>query len=208
MGEAVTLHEYSVVGHSRAVIGRYLGTVAGILAGGGAIAAGAAFELFDRLGLHVSRSGIVLWPLTVGLIFTAVHFAFDKLLWRWAIVRRITGIPNLNGVWTVNGTTKSEGGADWSGEITITQSWEKIWVFLKTPTSSSRSKAAALLYEPGSGHCLMYSYRNDPALGEPIAAHVGYAELTFNEALDAASGEYFNSKGRTTFGQMSLTRKV
>lgn len=208
MGEPVSLHEYSVIGHSRAVIGRYLGTIAGILAGGGAIAAAAAFELFDRLGLRHSGSGIVLWPLTVGLIFTAVHYAFDKLVWRWGIVRRLTGIPDLNGIWTVSGAAKSEGGSDWSGEITITQSWEKIWVFLKTPTSTSRSKAAALLYEPGSGHCLMYSYRNDPALGESMAAHVGYAELTFNETLDAASGEYFNSKGRTTFGRMTLTKKV
>lgn len=199
-------HEYSVIGHNRAIIGRYLGTVAGILAGGSAIAAGAAFELFERLGLRAPGSGLILWPLTVGVIFAAVHFLFDKLIWRWGIVRRVTGIPDLNGTWIVNAETLSDGGEVWSGEIVITQSWEKIWVYLKTPTSSSRSKAAALLHEPGAGHCLMYSYRNDPVIGEPMSPHVGYSELTFNDALDQASGEYFNSKGRATFGRMHLTR--
>lgn len=201
-------HEYSILGHSRAIIGRYLGTFAAILASGGAIAGGAVLALFDQLGLKDSRSEIVLWPLTVGVIFTAVHFGFDKFVWRWSIVRKLTNIPDLNGVWLVSGTTVSDGNTAWSGELTISQSWEKIWVHLQTETSSSRSKAASLLYEPGSGYCLMYSYRNEPRMGEEMVAHVGYAELTFDDALSKASGEYFNSKGRTTFGRMAISRKA
>jgi hypothetical protein len=203
----VTQHEYSIIGHSRAVVGRYLGTVAGILAGGSAIAAGAAFELFEQLGLKDTSTEVILWPLTVGAIFAAVHFIFDKLVWRWGIVRRLTGIPDLNGKWMVEGLTIGEGSQPWTGEITITQGWEKIWVFQKTATSCSRSKAASLLYEAGAGFCLMYSYRNEPVLGEPMHAHIGYAELIFNDALDEATGEYFNSKGRATFGKMTLKRK-
>ena len=78
---------------------------------------------------------------------------------------------------------------------------------LSTGQSRSSSKAASLLRQPGAGCVLMYSYRNEPRIGEAITPHVGYAELTFDDALTAADGEYFNSKGRTTFGRMTLTRR-
>jgi len=204
-------HEYSVIGHSRAVVGRYLGTVAAALAAAGAVAAAAFLRWFDTLHTSVTVPDVVLWPVTAAAVFAVVLTAFDKLVWRWPLVRRFIGIPDLNGVWTVDGVTT--GGAEtplgtgWTGEITISQSWERIWVHLRTPNSSSRSKAAALMREPGVGHCLMYSYRNEPRMGEPMQAHVGYAELVFDESLSSADGEYFNSKGRVSFGRMNLKRK-
>lgn len=55
----------------------------------------------------------------------------------------------------------------------------------------------------------MYSYRNEPAIGQKeLNPHVGYCELNFDESVTKADGDYFNNKGRTTFGRMALTRKV
>jgi hypothetical protein len=54
---------------------------------------------------------------------------------------------------------------------------------------------------------LMYSYRNEPRVGESeINAHLGYCEMRFNRSLLDADGDYFNARGRGTFGRMKLTR--
>lgn len=201
-------HEYSVIDHPRAVIGRWLGTAAGALAAATTLIAPILDRWFEQLYSTIGTPRAIIVPLTAAGAFWLVHLAFDKLVWRWPIVRALLKIPDLNGVWTVEGRTMNpvEGApATWSGELRITQSWEKIWVQLTTGQSTSTSKAASLLRQPGAGCVLMYSYRNEPRMGEEIMPHVGYAELTFDQALSSADGEYFNSKGRTTFGRMSLT---
>lgn len=204
-------HEYSVIDHPRASVGRWLGTFAGALAAALTLIAPVLDSWFDSLHAAIGTPRWVVVPLTAGAVFTFVHLAFDKLVWRWPLVRTFLRIPDLNGVWEVSGRTMNPvpGAPDaWQGELRITQSWEKIWVHLSTGQSSSTSKAASLLRQPGAGCVLMYSYRNEPRMGEQIAPHVGYAELTFDEALTGAEGEYFNSKGRTTFGRMTLMRRT
>ncbi|SEL78958.1 hypothetical protein SAMN05216382_2646 [Sphingomonas palmae] len=203
-------HEYSVIDHPRAVIGRWLGTAAGAIAAIVTMVAPIITGWFDQLHAKVGTPQWVVAPVAAGVVFTLVHLAFDKLVWRWPLVKALLRIPDLNGVWEVTGRTMNpvEGApSDWRGELRVVQTWEKIWVQLKTEQSCSSSKAASLLRQPGAGCVLMYSYRNEPRIGEAITPHVGYAELTFDEGLTLADGEYFNSKGRTTFGRMTLARR-
>lgn len=203
-------HEYSVIDHPRAAVGRWLGSAAGAIAAFITVIAPIITGWFDQLHVAVGTPRWVVAPIAAGVVFALVHLAFDKLVWRWPLVRTFLRIPDLNGVWDVSGRTMNPvpGAPDeWTGEIRITQTWEKIWVHLKTGQSCSSSKAASLLRQPGAGCILMYSYRNEPRIGEAITPHVGYAELTFDEDLTGADGEYFNSKGRTTFGRMTLTRR-
>jgi len=203
-------HEYSVIDHPRAVIGRWLGTAAGGIAAVVTMVAPIITGWFDQLHAEVGTPRWIVAPVAAGVVFMLVHLAFDKLVWRWPIVRTFLRIPDLNGVWEVTGRTMNPvkgAQSDWSGELRITQTWEKIWVHLATGQSRSSSKAASLLRQPGAGCVLMYSYRNEPRIGEAITPHVGYAELTFDEGLTSADGEYFNSKGRTTFGRMALSRR-
>lgn len=202
-------HEYAVIGHSRAVWGRYLGAFAAGFASILILGVSALMDKIKDLPVISYFPDVFVWPLTAGVVFAGVYIGFNQFLWRWPVVTRFLNIPDLNGDWTVSGETRDQLGnvtANWVGTATIRQSWEKINVHLKTPTSTSRSKAAALVKEPGS-YLLMYSYRNDPAAGEPMNPHVGYAELSFDEKLHSGHGDYFNNKGRVTFGKMSLTRK-
>lgn len=202
-------HEYSILGHSRATIGRHLGTIAGAIAALGALAAGAMLEWFEQIQLIRSIPNVILWPVTAGAVFALVHLLFDKVLWRWRLAQRLLNIPDLNGRWDVKGETKDAAGNVtnyWTGVATIRQTWERIQIRLETPTSKSRSKAAALMHEPGC-HTLMYSYRNDPEAGEPMSPHVGYAEVAFKEGMQSAEGDYFNNKGRVTFGRMTFTKQ-
>lgn len=201
-------HEYSVIDHPRAAIGRWLGTAAGAIAAGTTLAVPILNHWFDQLHAAAGTPRAVMVPLTAAGAFWLVHLAFDKLVWRWPMVRALLKIPDLNGVWLVEGRTMNpapDAPDTWQGELRVTQSWEKIWVQLKTGQSTSTSKAASLLRQPGAGCVLMYSYRNEPRIGEQITPHVGYAELTFDQALTGADGDYFNNKGRTTFGRMTLT---
>lgn len=205
-------HEYSVIGHSRATVGRYLGVLAGLISSGCALGASALFDLAREWGLSQWVPESVQWPLTAALFYAAGHWLFDTWAWRSSPMLKVLKIPDLNGDWECAGTTLGPDGAvlhQWTAVVTISQTWEKIRVYLNTGQSRSASVSAALLNEPGCGHRLMYSYRNEPKIGEPeLNPHVGYCELVFDQPLAAAEGDYFNNKGRVTFGRMALTRKA
>jgi hypothetical protein len=204
-------HEYSVIGLNRTAIGRYLGTAAGLMASIAAILITIGFDLAKRLGFSDGGVSLALFPLNAATFYFLGHLAFNNWIWRRKSIQAILGVPDLSGDWDCQGSTRDDDGNatyEWSATVTITQTWEKIRVYLNTGQSSSRSKSASLVKEPGRGYVLMYSYQNEPRIGEPeLRAHVGYCELQLSEGLDAAEGDYFNNKGRITFGRMKLVRK-
>ncbi|MBL8405812.1 MAG: hypothetical protein JNL16_14810 [Dechloromonas sp.] len=206
-----TKHEYSVIGHSRAMIGRWLGVGAGLLSSLIASLAAGAFALADALGLTHQGPDPIVIPVTAAMFYALGHLAFDKWAWRKALVHKVIGIPDLNGKWTCQGTTLDpETGQttnQWKSIITITQSWEKIHVHSEADASRSNSVAASIIKQDGVGFILMYSYRNEPKPGQPeLKAHVGYCELHISEDVTTADGMYFNSSGRFTHGKMLLIR--
>jgi len=204
-------HEYSVIGLDRTAIGRYLGVVAGVLASFAAMTTTLFFNLAQRFGFSDAGTGVAIYPINAGLFYFLGHLAFNKYIWRSRIFQAMLGVPNLNGVWACKGFTKDNDGNvtyEWDATVTINQTWEKIVVYLDTGQSRSRSKSASLVKEPGRGYVLMYSYQNEPRIGEPeLRSHVGYCELLLDEDLKTAEGDYFNNKGRITFGRMKLARK-
>ena len=168
-------------------------------------------DVAHRFDLLQGTTGIIIFPLNTLTFFLLGHLAFDHWIWRRRFIQKFLGVPDLNGRWRCDGQTKdSEGNTQytWTAEVTITQTWEKICIHLQTTQSASTSKAASLIKVPGRGYLLMYSYRNDPRIGEAdLHSHMGYCELELNETLDTAEGDYFNNKGRITFGRMKLTRE-
>lgn len=204
-------HEYSVIGLDRTSIGRYLGAAAGFMASLTATLATLGFDLATRFGLSDSGSSLVIFPVNAALFYFLGHLAFNKWIWRRKLVQETLGVPDLNGEWDCQGVTKDNEGNvtyKWTATVTITQTWEKIRVYLNTGQSSSRSKSASLVKEPGVGYVLMYSYQNEPRIGEPeLRSHVGYCELKLSEDIKSADGDYFNNKGRVTFGRMKLIKK-
>jgi hypothetical protein len=202
-------HEYSVIGHSRSTWGRRLGALAGGLAALGVLTAGAFLGLAERIGVAEQVPEVIMWPFTAAFVYAGVHWLFNRVVWKWKWFSSILGVPDLSGTWHCRGRTLNPiKGAppDWEGELRITQTWEKIRVYLKTGQSESQSKAASLIFEPGVGCRVLYSYYNVPALGEKLQAHVGYSEIMFSETLTSGHGEYFNNKGRVTYGTMQLTK--
>ncbi|WP_217424832.1 hypothetical protein [Pandoraea aquatica] len=205
-------HEYSVLGGlNRAVIGRYLSIISAAVASAIGVLVLWLVDLVKSLGIADHVPGLVMWPLTAGLIYAALYWVFDRYVWKIDVIAKFLKVPNLAGKWHCDGQTINPDktpGCKWEAEVTIIQSWDKLRVRLKTTQSASNSIAAALVYDQADGFRLLYNYKNEPRLGEAeLVSHRGAAEFTFGPDLKTAEGEYFNGHGRFTFGTMKLTRK-
>lgn len=202
-------HEYSIIGHSRSTVGRYLGVIAASIAAGSVVASGVATQAAHWFGFSDWLSHITIVPVSAAVVYPIAHWLFDRFAWKYA--GRVLNIPDISGGWQCEGATLSEEGAVkfvWQATITISQSWEKIHITLRTKQSASHSVSAALIPEADGSWMLMYSYRNEPRAGEPdLNAHLGYCEMRFSKPLRDAEGDYFNARGRGTFGRMQMKRR-
>lgn len=203
-------HEYSVIGHSRSTIGRYLGTFVTIIVSLLPAVGIGVSDALTQLGLPEWGKYFVVIPVTAGVIYSAVHWAFNKYGWR--PLSFFSQLPNISGEWSCSGTTIDDDDTvkfNWDGDITISQTWEKIRVRLETKSSISHSISVALIPEPDGCWMLMYSYKNEPKVGnKSLNAHIGYSEMRFHKKLSTAQGEYFTAKGRGTCGAMSFNRSL
>lgn len=201
-------HEYSISGHSRTSTGRWLGIISAFLAASLVAASATLVKALAFFGGPPWVQTIATFTVSGGVVYFALHWWFNRYGWR--ILSLFAQVPHIAGTWRCNGQTLGpEGGNQyqWDATITISQDWEKIRVRTETQNSSSYSVSAALIPEPDGCWILMYSYRNEPRIGEPeLKAHVGYCELRFTKEQDRAEGDYFNAKGRGTFGRMTITR--
>jgi uncharacterized protein YndB with AHSA1/START domain len=205
-------HEYSVLGGiNRARIGQIIGALAAAISSALVALLLAALNLAKALGFDDYVPAVLLPPIGAGVVFTVLYWFFDRHAWKLPFVKTALGVPDLGGVWTVEGQTlnpdKSSSYA-WRGEITTIQTWDRIRVRLKTAQSGSNSITAALVRDEADGVRLFYSYRNDPRVDQPeLNTHRGWAEITFSHDLTKGEGEYFNGLGRFTFGTMTLTKE-
>lgn len=198
------MHDYAVIGHSRTVIGRWLGLLAIVCAG----AMSSALTMLEQVTGIAMIGGVTI---TVSALFAGLYWAFNK--WGWKLLS-VGGYPKIGGLWTVKGKTQDENGQirfEWEAVLDIQQMYETISVSLRTRQSTSQSDTASLTKVPGNngGWRLSYGYQNTPKSGEfhELNAHRGFCEITFDEGLKTATAQYFNNNGRRTFGVMDLERK-
>ena len=121
-------------------------------------------------------------------------------------------VPDLNGKWNCKGHTSLKNAKvvdhDWNATISITQSWSKILIYLKTSQSESKSISASIYHEAGVGYRVLYLYDNRPNADElDLSKHSGSVELLFLEDTNSASGSYYTDRHRTTVGTMNIERE-
>ncbi|WP_368074022.1 hypothetical protein [Achromobacter denitrificans] len=156
---------------------------------------------------------VVVVPVTAGIVYVCLYYFFRHKVWKWRWVANFISVPNLSGVWEVEGKTlnpKPNINPTWRGKLVIEQDWDLIRVCLQTETSTSESIAAALQFDPIYGYHLLYTYTNVPKADSPndMHSHRGAAHLTFDSDLTKAEGDYFNGRGRYSFGIMRLKRSA
>jgi hypothetical protein len=202
-------HEYAVLGgYNRSSVGRWLYAAAAGISAAVVFVLLALVDLAKLLDLNANLPPGVLSLVGAASVYGALYWVFDRYAWKLGPVGRILKVANLAGSWTCNGVSLERNPpVAWTGTLTIVQSWDRLRVHLETSQSSSDSIAAALLHDSAIGYRLLYHYRNNPRIGEVgLAAHHGFAELVFGTDGDTATGEYFNGRGRNTWGTMSLTK--
>lgn len=202
----MTAHEYAIIGHKRAEIGRWLGFASVLLAP----ILTSVFTWASSLPLLTTsiQTKMVAFTISTGVVYAALYWLFNRYVWRW--LNSVLGIPDLSGIWSVTGrslTLEGELKFEWSGTLKISQKWDRIAIELKTDQSGSFSETASVLLKHDGAAKLSYSYQNHPKAGEPeLQKHQGFCELTFDDVRGSAEGHYFNSLGRYSFGRMQLAR--
>ena len=204
-------HEYIVIsGFNRSRVGKIIGSIA---SGISALVIFAILTIISKIPSLDEQS--LLTPtvcsiISAGSLYLGLYWLFNSKIWKWPSISKFINVPDLSGEWDCQGRGKNKDGVltAWEGKIKIFQSWDKVHIRLKTEQSSSDSIAASIIYDGESGYRLVYNYRNEPRIDEEeLRQHMGFAEFSFNENLDAADGEYFNGRGRNTFGTMKI-RKI
>jgi SMODS-associating 2TM, beta-strand rich effector domain len=205
-------HEYALLGDiNRSRIGRYIGIAAASISAVIVLVILTVVDVAKALGWSPNLPPVVLSWVSAGAVYAVLYWLFDRHVWKLPWLSGVLRVPDLSGQWHCDGQTVNPDktpGYVWQGTITIVQSWDRLRVRLKTKQSGSNSIAAALVDDQADGFRLMYNYTNEPNINEPeLAAHRGFADLTFSKDLQTAEGEYFNGHGRFTFGIMKLRRK-
>jgi len=203
------MHDYSIDKHPKEKVLFILALIAITTA---PLLQDVADNIVDYLEVNAGWSSAPVVAVPVFATFAGLYFLFNKYLWKISWLRRILLVPDLNGCWACQGHTILKNGEpasyDWKATVSISQSWSKILIHLKTSQSESKSISASIYHEEGIGYRLLYQYNNKPNADElDLKNHSGSSELVFTEDASSASGSYYTDRHRTTVGTMSLIRE-
>jgi hypothetical protein len=155
------------------------------------------------------------WAEPLGYAASAVVIlllAFDRWMWRWPLLGRLPGPPDLGGTWKTELRTTFE---DRQGEviecyIVIRQTYSTITISMLFDRSTSHSMSAEL-HQDGRW-VLYYIYRSDKSALEPSTnpPSRGAAELTVAVSpRNHLEGDYWTDQGtKGHYKTVGHTKKV
>lgn len=205
-------HEYLVMGGAnRAHVGRLMSFAASAISGALVFALLTTVDLAKKFGLNVNVPPTLLSLLGAGAVFGLLYWVLNKWAWKWPGIGLALKVPDISGTWDCVGKTLKDDGStkyEWQAEVIIVQSWDKLRIRLATKTSGSSSISAALAHDSVDGFVLLYHYRNDPNVGASgLAPHMGCSVMTIAKDLQSATGDYFNGRGRISFGTLNWKKR-
>lgn len=162
---------------------------------------------------HLSSSGIIEAPTTV-IILLFFFWLFNEYVWKIYLIKKIIGIPNINGRYegslTSTYTESKEQNGTYNIAIEIKQTLTVICVYLYTEKSCSYSLIANLCTNNNGNHELVYVYQNKTSAlntDTDMRDHNGTAFLEIFEDGKLLKGNYFNNpRERGRFGKMEVTK--
>ena len=147
-------------------------------------------------------------PASIGFYGLLYHW-FRCHLWKCKIIRNLVGIktPNWEGVY--KGQLKSSHdkfNGEVPIEIDITQTWNTISVRLQTETSQSSSISASFAIAQTTTANLVYEYINHPLADATDTMNIHHGMTSMYMKDKELHGEFFNGRGRNTFGKFSAKK--
>lgn len=202
------MHEYTVINHPRHKILFYLALISvGVTS--------ILSLLFNKVIPFILPTFMLSFSVSIFTVFLILYWLFNNCFWKNKFFSKTMKFPNLAGKWDCDAISNNialQQEFPWKGSITITQSWDKILIILKTTTSTSESKSVVggINYVEGKGYEVSYHYNNTPNIAESeLKKHEGFCVLCFSEDLKTAEGYYFNNiKERTSYGVMKLRKEA
>lgn len=146
-------------------------------------------------------------PSIIGL-YSLFLGLFDKYLWKYDFIKYI-GLPkisNLNGNWkaTINSSFNN---TSKKADVSISQTFSKFCMILKTDESVSETVIAHLKLNTPNYQTIAYSYICKPngISASTMNTHEGTAclEIIDNTKL---KGDYYTGRGRETHGEITMER--
>lgn len=145
---------------------------------------------------------VVITPIA---IFGILYFLFNHYIWKWEIVNKFLGVPNVNGRY--KGFLKSTYLNESTGIqvepiemiLEVNQTFDSIKftsLFPNTPSSSSSNMGGLISVEDGEAE-FIFAYSNKSRdINIENDRHDGMNTLRFNLKNGLVEGEYFNNRGK------------
>lgn len=156
---------------------------------------------------------VVITPITIFGIF---YFLFNKYIWKWKIVNKFLGVPNVNGKY--EGLLQSTYLNESTGIrvepiqmiLEVNQTFDSIKFtsfFPNTPSSSSSNMGGLISVEDEVAE-FVFAYSNKSRdISIENDRHEGMNILKFNLTDGSIEGEYFNNRGKKpNKGTMNLEK--
>lgn len=149
-----------------------------------------------------------------GTVATFVWLIYDRYLWRWTPVRKMTGTPLLAGTWRGSLASSYDGPANSLAPpvpvvLRVTQTASALTVTLFTGESTSTSTQSHLTQLGDGRWGLNWLYVSTPRPGVQHRSqrHAGAAEMAIGgQAGETLTGTYFTerlTRGELSFGEWS-----
>jgi hypothetical protein len=162
---------------------------------------------------YLSSVGIFEAPTTL-VILLGLFWLFNNIIWKFYPIRKLLGIPNINGRYegelTSTHTENNEQNGTYKICLEIKQSLTSISVFLYTERSCSYSLIASIGLNGNHNHELMYVYQNKTSAmnnDSDMRDHKGSAFLEIFEDGKNLIGNYFNNpRERGRYGVIKVEK--
>ena len=158
------------------------------------------------------------------LASTVVYLIVSRGLWNHQPISMMIGSPpDLNGEWTGHLYTDTDeyddedvvavnelgyGLVKMEATLRIRQSWDRIFVELDGPNTTSESTGATILFDDGSP-TLTYNYDNrGDDFHDELDQHAGTTTVEYNPTTETLEGTYYTGPNRENYGRLVVERAV
>ena len=142
------------------------------------------------------------------IIYAAIEFIFDRLLWRLLVCLPWINLVNLSGRWKGNivlGGNKNV----FQSEIVIRQTWSRISIEFTSGGKGGKSYSASLMDSRVKDERLelIYNYyATEKQLDSPDFDHNGTAILKVTGKGKGLKGKYFTQRSQLSWGEMDFRK--
>ncbi|MER2002589.1 MAG: hypothetical protein ABS862_08190 [Carnobacterium inhibens] len=157
---------------------------------------------------ELSRFSLLSIAITPIVIYKFLFCLFDKWIWKFPLISKLTGIPNLNGSYKGILNSSFDEDKDIIMELHISQTFTGICFVSTFGDSNSNSSLARIRRDDDFLTELDFIYENQSNNFKVESGHhTGVNQLNFHKKDKTLEGRYFNDRGvQPNKGRIKLQR--